>query len=261
MTDCQAYGELLTVKIDNMTVQNLTRRDPPDTTERLLYDASRQTGDWAVVAVATNAYMQQVFFDMGADAVLFSEVAPSSQDFLDAFSKLQAKRILVFPNSANSILAATQAGELESAARITVLRTRSAAECYASLAIMDFDDTAEHAVRLTEERLAGIRQFSVYRAERDVTFGSTAIGKGDFFALTDNRILNVGKSAETVALFAIDAVLKDCAYDIVTVFYGRGVSDDAAERLVTKIADQGHDAEVASVPTLESTYDITVTFE
>ena len=126
---------------------------------------------------------------------------------------------------------------------------------------MDFDDTAENAVKQTQERLAGIRQFSVYRAERDVTFGSTAIGKDDFFALTDNRILNVGKSAEAVALLAIDAVLKDRAYDIVTVFYGRGVSDDAAERLVSKIAEQGHDAEVASVPTLESTYDITVTFE
>ena len=101
---CRKFGEFLTVKIENMTVQNIMKEQNEKKPPKFLYDPDRQPSGFAVVAVATNPYIQKKFFDMGADIVILSEIAPSSQDFMDAFKLTSSKRILVFPNSSNSIL-------------------------------------------------------------------------------------------------------------------------------------------------------------
>ena len=67
---------------------------------------------------------------MGADVVIMSDITPSSQDFIDAFALTSCKQVLVFSNSANSILAAMQASSLCKDKKVTVLNSRSIAECF-----------------------------------------------------------------------------------------------------------------------------------
>ena len=138
---CQKYGEFLTIKIENMTVQNIQLSENELEDKKILFDAEAQKSEFAVVAVANNAFMQQRLFEIGADVVIKSEVAPSAQEFIDAFAHANSKRILVFPNSSNSILTSMKAGSLYKKANVTVLNCRSIVECYASLLMIDFDDT------------------------------------------------------------------------------------------------------------------------
>lgn len=91
MDFCQKYGEFLTIKIENMTVQNLQKEVLKQEAQKFLYNADREETDFAVIAVATNQQMQQCFFEMGADVVILSEIAPSSQDFMDAFKLANCK--------------------------------------------------------------------------------------------------------------------------------------------------------------------------
>ena len=108
---CQQYGEFLTIKIENMTLQNinLEKKEEKESPKKFLYSEEDTEFEFAVVAVAPNSYLQKKLFEMGADIVIMSEIAPSAQEFLDAFALTKAKKILVFPNSANSILTCMQA--------------------------------------------------------------------------------------------------------------------------------------------------------
>ena len=261
MEYCQKFGEFLTIKIENMSVQNLQKDAAQNEIKKFLYDPDRESTNYAVVAVATNPYMQKQFFDMGADVVILSEIAPSSKDFLDAFKLVPEKQILVFPNSANSILAAMQAGSLSKGIKVTVLNCRSDSECYSILSMIDFNSTVDEAVVLANNTISSIYQFSIYRAPKDVKFGSKKIYKNDYFALSGKKILSVKNTLEAVLINTIYETLNNKEYDIVTLFYGKSVSDETMSQFIEKLDSLGFETEFASVKTYESAYDVTVTFE
>jgi dihydroxyacetone kinase-like predicted kinase len=108
-------------------------------------------GDFAVVAVTQDETLKNLFLDMGADVVVWGDKTcqPSIQDFLKAYEKTGAKEIFVFPNSKNSNLAAVQGGDLYQGGKVTVFETKSVAECYAALSMIDFE--AEDKAELADE--------------------------------------------------------------------------------------------------------------
>lgn len=258
---CQKHGEFLTVKVDNMTVQNMQKEKEKKDVRKFMYSSERECGEFAVVAVASNPDLQELFFDMGADIVILSEIAPSSQDFMDAFALTEAKNILVFPNSSNSILTSMQAGSLYKKSRVIVLNCRSIPECYASLSVMDFEATLGEAFNSANDTIANLYQLSIYHAIRDIRYGSKSIKKDDFFALSHNKILGIGDTVEDVLLKTVKNVMKEREYNVLTLYYGRNIVPEFIDHLVKIINESEYDIEVATVSTMETVYEITVTFE
>ena len=205
--------------------------------------------------------MQKRFFERGADVVILSEIAPSSQDFLEAFKLAASKKILVFPNSANSILASMQAGSLYKNAKVTVINCRSMTECYATLPIIDYSGTLDEAVAAANDTLSGIYQISLYHAIKDVAYGNKKISKNDFFALEGNKLLDVCETLEKITTVSIKNAINDREYAVITLFYGRYIAAEFMEGLVEKIEAMDCDAEIVVVPTYETAYDITISFE
>ena len=109
--------------------------------------------------------------------------------------------------------------------------------------------------------ISAIHQFSIYHATKDVKFGSKNIAKNDFFALANNKILGISDTLESITLSAIDNVLKEEEYEVITLFYGKDISPEYIDGLIEKLYELGYDSEFAAVPTFETIYDITVTFE
>lgn len=258
---CQRFGELLTIKIENMTVQNTNRELREKEHRKFLCSPEESTSEFAVVAVASTELMQQMFIDMGADVVILSEIAPSSQDFMDAFGYISAKKILVFPNGSNSILTSMQAGSLYKNAKVSVVNSRSVAECYAALAVLDFGGTIDEAITLVNDTIANVRQVFLYHAENDIKYGSRTILQNDFFALQGKKILAVDTTLEEVALRAVEKKLRERDASVITVFYGQSLDEDSASHLANEIGKIAEDAEVATVSTMDTVYDVTIIFE
>jgi len=258
---CQEYGEFLTVKIDNMTVQNMLSEPEPEQVKKFLC-ASRDDGsDFAVVAVATTQLMQKTFSDMGADVVILSDIAPSTQDLVDAFAMTDTKEILVFPNSPNSIFAAMQAASLCKTARVTVLNSKSAAECYCAMSFLQFDCDAADAISQANEVLSNIYSFAVYHAVKDVKYESKHIDKNDFFALNGKSLLGVDPSLNDIVLKLVNNKIEEDPREIITVFYGKSVSEAHAERIAALIREAQPLVEVSAISTEETIYDLTIVFE
>ncbi|MBR6517175.1 MAG: DAK2 domain-containing protein [Bacilli bacterium] len=258
---CQKYGEFLTIKIENMTVQNIQLSENELEDKKILFDAEAQKSEFAVVAVANNAFMQQRLFEIGADVVIKSEVAPSAQEFIDAFAHANSKRILVFPNSSNSILTSMKAGSLYKKANVTVLNCRSIVECYASLLMIDFDDTIENAVMSVNDTISNIYQLSIFQATKDIKFDKKTVKENEFFALSNNKILNKGNTLEAITLDTIKDVLHSNDYSVVTLYYGKNVSNEYIDFIMELINSADLGAEVACVSTKEVLYSLTITFE
>jgi hypothetical protein len=101
---CHEYGEFLSLKIENMSVQHheLPRTAQVAKENRCEY--------FSVVAVAHDPSMGRHFEEMGADAVMIGDrrEPPSAAEFCEAFRRTGASHLLVFPNGKNAQLAAHQ---------------------------------------------------------------------------------------------------------------------------------------------------------
>ena len=256
LTYCHRFGEFLTMKVENMSVQHTGR------TEKILCTPTEEDAVLAVVAVAPNPKLQRMLSEMGADAVILSEEAPSSQDFLESFDRVSAGEILVFPNSSNSILSAMQAGSMYKGARVTVLNCRSVAQCYASLPIIDFSDEDIHAtVTAIHDTIGHLREISVAHAVKTVRYGDKTIVQNDYFALSGDEVLAMGTDFAEVARRTLESVLSEEDSDVITLFYGKNRTEEEIAVLVAVAEALSGGAEIGVISTLDPIYDLVIAFE
>lgn len=118
---CQQYGEFLTVKVENMSLQHNNLDE--DEFAKPKKDNTKDAKKYGVVAVASGSGIQQMFREHGADVVINGgqSMNPSAEDFIKAFKEANAETIFVFPNNGNVILAAKQAAKLFQEAQIEVI--------------------------------------------------------------------------------------------------------------------------------------------
>ena len=120
LNEMQKYGEFLTLKIENMTLQH------NGTDAGSAAHAARPRKRYGIVSVASGSGLRQIFLELGCDAVVEGgqSMNPSAEDFVRAFGDINADTILVFPNNGNVILTARQAAELYDRAEIRIIPTK-----------------------------------------------------------------------------------------------------------------------------------------
>lgn len=219
LNHCQRYGEYLTVKIENMTLQHHENH-----MDKRYHTAGKALG---VVAVAAGAPLQQAFSEMGADAVIEGgqTMNPPVQAFLDAFDSIGAECILVLPNNSNILLTARQAASLYEKARIEVIPTRNLGEGYFALASLDRDEEPGQIVTELTGALQDTVTGMVSRAIRDSAAGHT----GDYLGFSDKDILCAAPGRQQ-ALAELARRLNAGDHDIAILLSGADVpAEEAAE--------------------------------
>ena len=118
-----AYGELITVKIENMKQQHRhaawgvgDRKEPEKKPEP---ERVAPTKEFGFVAVAAGEGFHKLFEELGADRIVSGgqTMNPSTEDILTAVYATPARTVFVLPNNKNIVLAAQQAARLADDAR------------------------------------------------------------------------------------------------------------------------------------------------
>lgn len=253
-----SFGEFLTLKIENMTVQHSEANAP------VIRKSDKRSGAFAVVAVASSKKIADLFLEMGADVILSieEEYSPSTQDFLEAYSFTENRRILVFPNNSNLLLAARQARDLCENARVTVVGSRSIADCYAALAMLNYESEDVGAVVETAESiLENVYAVRIARAIKDANYGALCIKTGDVVAMSGNEVILAGNTVLEVARAVIDGEMQRCERDTVTLFTGVNLHEAEAEAILSHVKRHYIFTETDCVETDSVLYDLILSFE
>lgn len=253
---CHQYGEFLTLKMENMTVQHT------ETVKNILCAPTKSTGTFSVVAVAYDPSVQKLFAQMGADVVILCEDCATTKDYIDAFENVTTKEILVFPNNSDSILTAMQAKKLCKEASVTVLNSRSIAECYASLPIIDFEETDTKVVSDTiTETINNMYVVSVARRKVPTDPGQKRIYRDEFYAFSGKEIVAIGKSLEDTVIQTIEKAMKKYSKDIITIFRGKNVRVEQIDMIIESVQHRGICAEIFTVDSPNNLSELTISFE
>lgn len=252
------FGEFLTLKVENMSVQH------SETVPAVELYGSKEYGDFAVVAVTHDPAIKDLFQTMGADLVICGDksVQPSTKDFLKAFEMTGAKEIFVFPNSKNSNLAALQGSGFYTGGTVTVFDTKSVAECYAALSMMDFE-APDKEVLANEIRsiIKNVYTVLITQASKDSIFNGETIEKDDFLAFSGSDLLGVAKERIAVMVRTLETVLRDSDRDTVTLFAGQTVPQEELDSVSAYMEKHYPLTDLDVISTGNDNYDLLISFE
>ena len=240
LNHCQQYGEFLTLKIENMTLQHHQTVNQDNASFKL------PPKPYGIVTVASGEGLIQAFHEIGADEVIAGgqTMNPSTQDFMEAFGRINAQHILVFPNNKNIKMAADQAAELYKDADIHVLPSTTIGEGYYGIGFVDRDNpNTEEVIASVMEIMQSVATGMVSTAIRDAEGDQVSVHTGDYVGYSGKHLLSDSPNRETAAKGLVDR-LGAASRDVMLVFYGESVPAEEAERLVADLQTQYKNLEI-----------------
>ena len=221
MAFAHKYGEFLSIKIENMSVQHtLLQSQKKQQGVEILKE--ERFGDFSVISVTSDDNMKDIFVSMGSDIVIYphGNVQPAVTDYLKAFESADTGNVLVFPNSKNSTLAALKAKELCGGNAI-IFDTKSDAECYAALSMIDFD---ESDISVVEETVRGVIEniysVKIIKAVKDSKYGEVLIKDGDYIGVCGDEVLSCSADFSDCCEEVIKTVCRSKDWAVITFFAG-----------------------------------------
>lgn len=257
---CQKFGEYLTVKIENMTLQhNETHEETTDDIKM----PKRTRRKYATVTVAAGEGLKNTFLEMGADYVISGGQTnnPSSEAFIKAFDEVNADCVFVLPNNGNIVLAAKQAASIYESSSIRVIESKSVGEGYSALSMLDYgpDDPDEIAAGMIES-MQGTATGMVARAVRSTTVNGVEVVKDEYMGFTDHTML-LCKPTKTEAAIALTEALGVGEKEFAIVVHGKGASEEERETLRAFMAQAYPRVEVYEIDGGQEVYDFLLIVE
>ncbi len=221
------YGDFISVKIENMSLQHTETQ-----AEKVEEPAPRKK--YGIVAVSSGDGISNLFRELGADAIVEGGQTnnPSTNDFIDAFEKINAENIFVFPNNGNIIMAAGQAAEIYEKAKIYVVPSKSIGAGYVAMSSMSFDfSEPEDLMNEASEAISRITSASVSPAIRDADMNGVHVTEGDTIGIIAKEIVISGPDKMVSTYGLIDIMLADQDKFMITVFYGKDATTEERDKL------------------------------
>ncbi len=240
LNEMQKYGEFLTIKIENMALQHHQSTNQNNASFKL------PPKPYGIVTVASGEGLVNAFREFGADVVIEGgqTMNPSTQDFLDAFAKINAQHILVFPNNKNIKMAADQAAELYQNADIHVLPSTTIGEGYYGIGYIDRDNpNVDEVIASVTEMMQSVVTGMVSTAIRDAEGDQVSVRKGDFVGYSGKQLLSDSPNRTEAALQLCER-LDAANRDVMLVFFGKEVPQNEADNLVQELTSKYKNLEI-----------------
>jgi len=248
------YGSLSRMKVDNMREEHQERiikdseRLAREQAARKDEDAgqpSKERRTYGFIAVSSGDGLSEIFKGIGADYLIEGgqTMNPSTEDMLNAINKVNANNIFILPNNKNIIMAAQQARDLTEDKNIIVIPSKTVPQGITALVNFMPDLSAEENLAAMTEEMDNVKTAQITYAVRTTNIDGMEIEEGDIMAIGDHGMLAAGKSVDRVALDALKCMLDDDC-ELVTVYYGSDVGENAAKALVSQAEQMYPDKEI-----------------
>ena len=228
-------GELDRIKIENMLEEN----------RQLKAKLEAEKKEMGMLAICSGEGLAEIFKDLMCDRVIEGgqTMNPSAQDIASAVQKINASNVFVFPNNSNIILAAEQAKDLVTNRVIHVIPTKNVPQGFA--AALAFNPEASVPVNKTNmtHAIDNVTSGLVTYAVRDTTMNGFRLKAGDIIGLDNKKILAQGSTIDETTIKLIEA-MKTNDHEMITLYYGEGVTEEDAEALSQEVAEEFPECDV-----------------
>ena len=237
-------GELSDIKIDNMRYQHEEILLKDELAANNENEEKEEAKQFSFVAISIGEGIDRIFKELNVDYTVpgGQTMNPSTEDIYQAVEKTKGENIFILPNNSNIILSAEQTKELSSR-NIVVLPTKSIPEGISALLAFDENASLDENIQMMNENIESVKTAQITYAIRDTEYNNTKISKDDIIGLSEDDIVASGKDINGVAQGLLEKIT-DEDVSIITILYGKDVSEDVASKLARSLEDRFDDIDI-----------------
>ena len=260
----QEFGELIKIKVDNMREQvRSLENDEKALNEKAQHvvEPTEPEREYAIIAVAAGEGIMELFRSLGVTEVLSGgqTMNPSTEDFIKAIERVNAKKIILLPNNKNIVMAAEQATQVADVPT-AVIATTTIPEGIASLMAFNVDASIEENKEQMTEMSHQVTTGQITYSIRDTEIDGVKINKDDYMGIVGGKIMLSVQDAPT----ALDQTLKLMMTEeteIVTIIVGEKGSVDKANQIAEELEERFEDVEFEIVEGSQPVYNYIISAE
>ncbi|NLJ72097.1 MAG: DAK2 domain-containing protein [Syntrophomonadaceae bacterium] len=236
---CLQWGALNDIKINNMLEEVHEHRNNWEPSPEP--SNSKKIG---LVSVGVGSGITEILGSLGVDIVVEGgqTMNPSTEDLLNACNSINAESIIILPNNSNIIMAAQQVSHLIEGKKVSVVPTKSVMQAVTALIAFDDNGNVDEVALAMSGEIEQVKYAEITHAVRDSSINGLDISDGDVIGIIGGKISLVAEDIESALLDVIDKMADDD--ELITIFYGIDVTEDAAFSAKAKIIEKYPDYEV-----------------
>ena len=268
-TRALTYGSLSRMKIDNMReehherlIKNAEKMAEKQKQEEAEAKKNEPKKKYGFIAVSVGEGLDEIFKGLNVDYIISGgqTMNPSTEDILNAVEEVNAENIFVLPNNKNIILASNQAESLVEDKNLIVIPSKTIPQGISAMIGFVDDCSPEENKEAMIDSMSYVKTGEVTYAVRDTVIDDKEIREGNIMGIGDEGMLAVG---EDIVATTVDMIkeMQDEDSEIVSVYFGEGITKEDADVLASKITEELPDLEVEVYPGGQPVYYYIVSVE
>lgn len=244
LTYAQQFGEFVTLKIENMTEQH-TRLEESKSAQHEITITQQDKKDYAIIVVAVGDGVEEMFKELRVDYIVSGgqTMNPSTEDFIEAINKCNAKNIYILPNNSNIEMAAKQACEVcDESVHAMVVPSKTIPQGLVACMMFNPEASVEENFNEMKAALKTVKTGQVTFAIKDTTIDGIEVKKDHFMGIKGKEIACCHANKVDAAYNLIKDMIDDMT-SIITLILGEDVTEEESEDLVDRILEEHDDIE------------------
>ena len=223
------YGELVKSKIDNMKNQHhkLINETPQNSDKQKKY---------GMIVVANGEGWKSIFKSIGVDVVVNGGQTsnPSTAQLKDAVDSVNAQNVFIFPNNPNIFMASNSVKEMINGKKVVVVKTSTVQEGLAALFSFNAQASLMENLSRFREAIEAVKSIEITKAIRDSKVKKIEVKEGQYIGFVDGSLVCSNNTLDESVFCTLDKANAASA-DIITVFYGKEVSERDTQVILKEI--------------------------
>lgn len=234
------YGFLTNLKVDNLKLEHQ---------EKVIKDAEKKAKKFAeqqkeekkapvklkevgFVAVSNGDGITTFFNDLGCDKVITGgqTMNPSTEDFLNAIAEVHAKKVFIFPNNSNIIMAAKQAKEIVKDKEVYVVETKNVLQGINCMIYFTEKEIVDDMIAQFKESIKNVKTIQTTYSIRNTVIDGIDIKENDYISLGDKGLLYTNADIMKSIFGAYEKIRED-KDSVVSIYYGDSVTESDANKI------------------------------
>jgi DAK2 domain fusion protein YloV len=203
-----------------------------------------EPGQIATIAVAPGPGIARVFASLGVSAIVEGgqTMNPSTQEILNTFENLPTDQVIILPNNKNIILTAQAAAQL-TVKHVTVIPSRSVPQGMAAMMRLIASGNVNEVVADMTAAMNDIETGEITTATRSVDIDGVNVKEGQIICLLNGKLVLAADNLKAAILGLLKKAHAD-HFELITLFYGTGVSRIEVDSLVDSIRKKYPEQEI-----------------
>jgi DAK2 domain fusion protein YloV len=259
---CQKFGEFLTMKCENMTLQHNETILAEEKKEHIV----KPTGErkkFAAITVATGDGIKETLKTLGADVVIDGGQGrnPSSEDFIEAFDSVNADTIFVLPNNGNIVMAARLAADIYADSKVVVIPSKSIGDGYAALSMLSYDSgDVDVITNDMSEAMQGVVTGEVTRSVRDANIDGVEIKNNAYIGFSGKNML-ASEADKLDTTMEMLAKLDAASHEVMIAIYGNTATTEDRKEFCRRAGEMFPRTELYEIDGGQDVYDFEIILE